>query len=104
MREIAFGAVFSLVIAIGAFLIAAWPVPGRPVAAYFRAGTSAAQVAGSVAQAGGNLLQFGPTPALVISLSGRPGYAAQLYRSGAWLVIDGELARLCAGEAWQART
>jgi hypothetical protein len=104
MREIAFGAVFSLVMAIGVFLTAAWPVPGRPVAAYFRAGTSAAQVADAVAQAGGNLLQFGATPALVISLGDRPDYAAQLYQFGAWLVIDGELARLCASEAWQPRT
>jgi hypothetical protein len=104
MREIAFGAVFSLVIAIGAFLIAAWPVPGRPVAAYFRAGTSAAQAAGAVAQAGGDLLQFGATPALVISFSERPDYATQLYQSGAWLVIDGALARLCASGSWQTRT
>jgi hypothetical protein len=94
MREIAFGVAFSLVVALAAFLAAAWPVPGRPVMSYFPEAT-AVEAAQAVALAGGRLLQIGENPSLVISIGDRSDYTAELYRAGAWLVTDASLARLC---------
>ncbi|RDJ27308.1 hypothetical protein DWF00_10080 [Bosea caraganae] len=102
MREIVFGASFSLFVALSAFLIAAWPIPGRPVASYFPPGLSASQVAMAVGQAGGRLLEIGGNPSLVISLGSSAGYAAELYRSGAWFVVDASFARLCITGSWRA--
>lgn len=95
MREIIFGCALSVVIAATGLLLAAQPTSGQPVASFFPAGTSAAEAAAAVGQAGGDLLQFGATPALVISVSEAPDHAARLYRSGAWLVVNASLARLC---------
>lgn len=98
MREIAFGALFSLVVALTAFLTAAWPVPGRPVASYFPPETPASQIILAVSQAGGRLLEVGG-PSLIISLGTGPGYTAALYRAGAWFVVDASFARLCLTES-----
>jgi hypothetical protein len=102
MREIIFGAIFSLFVASAALLAAAWPVPGRPVASFFPSGISAAKASAAIAQAGGSLLEFGDTPALVISVGHSPDYVAELYRSGAWLVASAALARLCISRSGQA--
>lgn len=104
MREIAFGAIFSLFTALTAFLIAAWPVPGRPVASYFPASTPAEQIVLAIDQAGGRLLDGGGSPSVVISLGSSPAYALELYKAGAWFVIDASLARLCSGGSWQAKS
>jgi hypothetical protein len=95
MREIAFGAIFSLVVALAAFLTAAWPIPGRPVASYFPPTTPASHIILAISQAGGHLLDIGAGPTLVISLGNGSGYAADLYKSGAWFVVDASFARLC---------
>ena len=58
MREIGFGLVCGLVMAVAALLIAAWPVPGRPIAAFFPAGTASAEIAQAVTEASGSLLQI----------------------------------------------
>jgi ferric-dicitrate binding protein FerR (iron transport regulator) len=98
MREIGFGLIFSLAIALAAFLAAAWPVPGQPIAAFFPAGTSQPDMARAVAEAGGSILQLDATAAVAISVGGRD-YATSLYRAGAWLVIDGSLAQSCIRQA-----
>ncbi|SEG13965.1 hypothetical protein [Bosea lathyri] len=99
MREIIFGAFFSLFVAIAAFLVAAWPIPGRPVASFFPTGISAAEASAAIGRSGGSLLEFGDTPSLVISIGQQPDYVAELYRSGAWLVANAALARLCMGRS-----
>ncbi|KRE14318.1 hypothetical protein ASE66_13085 [Bosea sp. Root483D1] len=99
MREIGFGLIFSLAIALAAFLVAAWPVPGQPIAAFFRSGTSQPEMARAVAAAGGSLLQLDGTAAVAISVGDGRDYATSLYRAGAWLVIDGSLAQTCIRQA-----
>lgn len=95
MREIIFGCALGVAIAAATLLLAAQPSSGQPVASFFPAGQSAAETVEAVDRAGGQLLQFGTTPSLVISVSEAPDHAARLYRSGAWLVVDARLARLC---------
>jgi hypothetical protein len=95
MREIGFGLMFSLIMALAAFLIAAWPVPGQPIAAFFPSGTSQPQMARAVSQAGGSLLELDPAAAVVISIGEGGDYPGSLYRAGAWLVVDGSLAQSC---------
>lgn len=99
MREIAVGALFSLFVALMAFLMAAWPVPGRPVASYFPPETPASQIILAISQAGGRLLEASGGSSLIISLGTGPGYAAALYRAGAWFVVDASFARLCLAES-----
>lgn len=95
MREIIFGCALSVAVAAAALLLAAQPSSGQPMASFFPAGISAGQAIAAIDEAGGDILQFGATPALVISVSDAPDHAARLYRSGAWLVVDARLARLC---------
>lgn len=104
MREIAFGAIFSLVVALAAFLTAAWPSPGRPVASYFPPGTSASRIGLAIGQAGGRLLDVSAGATWVTSLGDSSDYAAELYRSGAWLVVDASFARLCFTRSWRTDT
>lgn len=99
MREIGFGLIFSLAMASAAFLVAAWPVPGQPIAAFFPAGTSQPEMAHAVAAAGGSIMQLDDSAAFVISVGDGRDYAASLYRAGAWLVIDGSLAQTCIRQA-----
>ena len=95
MREIAFGAVLAIFVAATCLFVAAWPTPGRPVAAFFPKGMTASQTVGAIGTAGGHLLQLGETPDLVISVGDHPDYVDDLYRAGAWLVVSATLARLC---------
>lgn len=95
MREIGFGLIVSLVMALGAFSIAAWPIPGQPIAAFFPAGTSSPEMARAVSQAGGSILQLDTGAAVAISIGNDSDYVISLYRSGAWLVVDGSLAQSC---------
>lgn len=95
MREIGFGLMFSLAMALAAFFVAAWPVPGQPIAAFFPSGTSQPEMARAVAGAGGSILQLDADAAVAISVGDGHHYAASLYRAGAWLVIDGSLAQSC---------
>lgn len=95
MREIGFGLMFSLIMALAAFLVAAWPVQGQPIAAFFPAGTSQPEMARAVAEAGGSILQLDGAAAVAISVGDERGYTTSLYRAGAWLVIDGSLAQSC---------
>lgn len=104
MREIGFGLVCGLAAALGAFLIAAWPVQGRPVAAFFPAGSTARDMSAAVAEAGGSLLQIDAASAVTITLGTRDGFAGALYQAGAWLVIDAGIAKLCVSAAeWSRR-
>jgi hypothetical protein len=99
MREVGFGLMFGLVMALTAFCIAAWPLPGRPVAAFFPAGTSSPDMARAVSTAGGSILQLDAAAAVAVSVSDSGDHAASLYRSGAWLVMDGSLAQSCIRRA-----
>ena len=99
MREIGFGLILSLAMALAAFFVAAWPVPGQPIAAFFPAGTSQPQMARAIAGAGGSILQFDAAAAIAISVGDSHDYAGSLYRAGAWLVIDGSLAQTCIRQA-----
>jgi hypothetical protein len=104
MREIGFGLACALATALGALLIAAWPVQGRPVAAFFPTGSSSHDISIAVAEAGGRLLQLNAESPVVITLGEADGYSTALYRAGAWLVIDAALAQLCSGNtAWSSR-
>lgn len=99
MREMGFGLMASLAMALTAFLIAAWPVPGRPIAAFFPSGTSQPEMARAVSRAGGSLLDLDAVFAVAVSVGETSGYAASLYRAGAWLVVDGSLAQSCIRQA-----
>lgn len=99
MREIGFGFMFSLAMALAAFLVAAWPVPGQPIAAFFPSGTSQPDMARAIAKAGGSILQLDAGAAVAISVGDGRDYATSLYRAGAWLVIDGSLAQSCIRQA-----
>jgi hypothetical protein len=48
-----------------------------------------------VAGAGGELVDVGRLPNLVIAASDAPGFARALYKAGAWLVINPIVARGC---------
>jgi ferric-dicitrate binding protein FerR (iron transport regulator) len=95
MREIGFGLILSSAMALVAFLIAAWPVTGRPIAAFFPSGTSQPEMARAVSLAGGSLLELDGAEAVVVSVGEGTDYAMSLYRAGAWLVVDGSLAQSC---------
>lgn len=97
MREIGFGLICGFAMAVAALLIAAWPVPGRPIAAFFPAGTSSANIAQAVAGASGSLLQIDAGAAVAFTTGERDGFVSSLYGAGAWLVIDAAFARLCTG-------
>lgn len=97
MREIGFGLVCGLVMAVAALLIAAWPVPGRPIAAFFPAGTASAEIAQAVTEASGSLLQIDTGASVAFTMGEREGFVSSLYGAGAWLVIDAAFARLCTG-------
>ncbi|MGX1790071.1 hypothetical protein ACWIGM_25220 [Bosea sp. NPDC055332] len=99
MREIGFGLILGLVMALAAFLVAAWPVPGQPIAAFFPAGTSQPEMANAISQAGGSILQLDAAVPVAISVGDSGDYAASLYRAGAWLVVDGSLAEACIRRA-----
>ncbi|QEL21159.1 hypothetical protein FQV39_00180 [Bosea sp. F3-2] len=104
MREIGFGLVCGIAAALGAFLIAAWPVQGRPVAAFFPIGSSAHDMSAAIATAGGSLIQIDATSAVTVTLGEGDGFVGALYQAGAWLVIDAGLARLCVGSAkWSSQ-
>ncbi len=97
MREIGFGLVCGIAMAVAALLIAAWPVPGRPIAAYFPAGTASAEIAQAVTEASGSLLQIDAGSSVAFTMGERDGFVSALYGAGAWLVIDAAFARLCTG-------
>ncbi len=99
MREIGFGLVCGIAMAVAALLIAAWPRPGRPVAAFFPAGTNTLDIAQAVTGASGSLLQIDPASSVAFTMGDQEGFVSALYGAGAWLVIDAALARLCTGSA-----
>lgn len=99
MREIGFGLLCGITAALGAFLIAAWPVQGRPVAAFFPTGSTPHAMAAAAIEAGGDLIQIDAKSAVVFTLGPGSDHARALYRAGAWLVIDAGLAKLCVGSA-----
>lgn len=95
MREIGFGLICGVAMAIAALLIAAWPAPGRPIAAFFPAGTDTAKIAQAVTSASGSLLQIDSGSAVAFTMGEHEGFVSALYGAGAWLVIDAAFARLC---------
>lgn len=97
MREIGFGLICGIAMAIAALLIAAWPVPGRPIAALFPAGTASADIAQAVSSANGSLIQIDSASSIAFTMGERDGFVSSLYGAGAWLVIDVAFARLCTG-------
>jgi hypothetical protein len=56
-----------------------------------------AQTAGLVGIAGGDIVDVGGLPNVVIAHSTSPGFIRALYRAGAWLVIDPVRLRGCLG-------
>ncbi|WP_293810276.1 hypothetical protein [uncultured Bosea sp.] len=99
MREIGFGLTCGIAMAVGALLIAAWPVPGRPMAAFFPVGTATIDIAQAISGASGSLLQIDSGSAVAFTMGDRDGFVSALYGAGAWLVIDAAFARLCTGSA-----
>ena len=97
MREIGFGLICGVAMAVAALLIAAWPVPGRPMAVFFPAGTASAAIAQAVTGASGSLLQIDSASSIAFTMGERDGFVSSLYGAGAWLVIDAAFARLCTG-------
>ena len=97
MREIGFGLICGVAMAVAALLIAAWPVPGRPIAAFFPAGTGTVDIARAVTDASGSLLQIDAVSSIAFTMGERDGFVSALYGAGAWLVIDAAFARLCTG-------
>lgn len=97
MREIGFGLICGVAMAVAALLIAAWPVPGRPIAAFFPAGTGTADMIRAVTDASGSLLQIDPSSSVAFTMGERDGFISALYGAGAWLVIDAAFAQLCTG-------
>lgn len=97
MREIGVGLICGIAMAVAALLIAAWPVPGRPIAAFFPAGTASADIAQAVSNASGSLLQIDSASSIAFTMGERDGFVSSLYGAGAWLVIDAAFARLCTG-------
>jgi hypothetical protein len=95
MREIAFGLVLAVTIVLAAFLAAMRPVPGRPMVAFFPAGSTAKAMSEAVAQAGGSLIEIDTTSATITTIADAAGFSSALYHSGAWLVLDGSVAHLC---------
>ena len=96
MREIAFGVLLAVAIVLAAFLAAMHPVPGRPVVAFFPMGTSAKSMSEAVAWAGGSLLDIDTASATITTIAEDTAFPSALYESGAWLVLDGSIAGLCA--------
>lgn len=96
MREIAFGLVLAVTIALVAFLTAMRPVAGRPVIAFFPAGSSAKTMSEAVASAGGSLIEIDTGSATITTIADDPAFSSALYESGAWLVLDSSIVSLCA--------
>lgn len=99
MREIGFGLACGIAMAVAALLIAAWPVPGRPMAAFFPVGTATVDIAQAISAASGSLLQIDSGSSVAFTMGERDGFVSELYGAGAWLVIDAAFARLCTGSA-----
>lgn len=99
MREIGFGLICGIAMAVAALLTAAWPAPGRPMAAFFPAGTATAEIAQAVTSASGSLLQIDAGSSVAFTMGARDGFVLALYGAGAWLVIDAAFAKLCTGSA-----
>jgi hypothetical protein len=80
-------------------------LPGRDqhqLAVLFPPRVSVAAAAALVAGAGGELVDVGWLPNLVIAASDAPGFARSLYKAGAWLVMNPIAARGCgAGFAFR---
>jgi hypothetical protein len=60
------------------------------------------QTIGLVATAGGDIVDFGGTAAVIIVHSENPGFIRALYHAGAWLVFDPVALRGCLGFARDA--
>lgn len=54
-------------------------------------------MAALVAAADGRIVEAGGLPNVIFARSDQPGFAAALYRAGAWLVLDPALLRGCLG-------
>lgn len=93
-------AVLALTIAfsLGAPLAAAvQPKPGARVAAIFPPMTERDEALARVWSAGGVAVAFGAFGSVVIAESDDDGFVGALRDSGAWAVIDGELASALCG-------
>lgn len=73
-------------IALGVIRLA--PAEGQPVAVIFPPGISADAALLRTAAAGGLIVRTGAWEGLVVARSEAPGFAAALYRAGAWLVLS----------------
>ncbi len=73
-------------------------LPGRDqrqLAVLFPPGVGVVAAAARVAGAGGELVDVGWLPNIVIAASDTPGFSRALYKAGAWLVINPIVARGC---------
>lgn len=87
--------VFSLV---GALMAGLMPQTGQTQFAVIAAPWKGLDgMAGLVAAADGRIVDGGRLPNVIFAQSDRPGFAAALYRAGAWLVLDPVLLRGCLG-------
>lgn len=60
------------------------------------------EMAEMVAAADGSVVDAGGLPNVIFARSDSPGFAAALYRAGAWLVLDPALLRGCLGSGRNA--
>jgi hypothetical protein len=97
-RDFAPAIVLLMVSAVGIFVAAFSPSADRgQYAIVAPPWYSPAQTADVVGMAGGDIVDVGGLPSVVIARSTSPGFVRALYRAGAWLVIDPVQLRGCLG-------
>jgi hypothetical protein len=79
------------------------PAEGQPVAVFFPPGTTAENALLRTAAAGGLIIRDGAWEGAVVARSDEPGFAAALYRQGAWLVLSAAGVAGCGETATAAR-
>ena len=89
MLPILFAMLFSV---IATTAIAARPRDGAPVGAVFAPGLPLSEIMQIVSDSGGQVIDTGRARNIVVALGRDPGFAAALYRQGAWFVFDGRAA------------
>ncbi|PZW48260.1 hypothetical protein C8P66_1057 [Humitalea rosea] len=90
----------SLVTLVGAFLIGTMPREGQTQYAVIAAPWAGlAEMVGLVAAADGAIVNVGGLSNVIIAQSDSATFSSDLYRAGAWLVLDPIVLRGCLGIA-----
>lgn len=96
VREIGFGLAVAVAMTFAALFMASRPVTGHPVLAVFVPGSPVSTMSSAIARAGGSLLEIDQASSWVVTVADDPNLPRKLYAAGAWLVLDGSFAPLCA--------